>query len=78
MIQRLHHINILNYNTLSHNRADKRGGGVAILVHNSLKFKERKDLNQHCKDNFECIFIKLINQAKKSFIIGSIYRPPNT
>ena len=75
---KIHHINIPNYNTLSCNRTDKMGGGVAILIHKSLRYKEWKDLNQHSKKNFECIFIELINWNKKATIIGSIYHPPNT
>ena len=42
-----------------------------------MRYKERKDLNQHSKKNFECIFTELINQNNKATIIGSIYRPPN-
>ena len=37
---KIHHINIPNYNTLSCNRTDKMGGGVAILIHKSLRYKE--------------------------------------
>ena len=37
---KLRHLNIPNYTTLSHNRQNRGRGGVAIMVHNSLTYKE--------------------------------------
>ena len=72
------HINIPNYNISYRNQINKPGGGVAILTHKTLTYKNRIDLYDLNKDNFECVFIELNQKAKKSIIIGSIYRPPNT
>ena len=72
------HINIPNYNISYRNRIIKPGGGVAILTHKTLTYKNRIDLYDLNKDNFECVFIELNQKAKKLIIIGSIYCPPNT
>ena len=56
---KVRHINIPNYNISYHNRTNKCGGGVAILVHKTLTYKNRADLEDLNKDNFECKFIKL-------------------
>ena len=75
---KIRHINIPNYNISYRNRPNKLGGGVAILTHKTLIYKNRLDLVDLNKDNFECVFIELTQKAKKPIIIGSIYRPPNT
>ena len=36
---KIRHLNIPNYQTLSRNRQSKEGGGIAICVHNTLKYK---------------------------------------
>ena len=56
----------------------KEGGGVAICIHNSLKYKRRKDLGNLYTNTFECVFIELTIKQKKSIVIGSLYHPPNT
>ena len=75
---KVRHLNIPNYQTLSHNRQLKEGGGVAICVHNTLKYKWRLDLDELYTDHFECTFIELTTKNKKTIIIGSLYHPPNT
>ena len=62
---KLRHLNIPNYQTLSSNRQMKEGGGVAICIHNSLKYKRRLDLDKLYTDTFECIFIELTKKQKK-------------
>ena len=41
---KLRHVNLPNYKLICHNRIGKHGGGVAIVIHNSLRYKERDDL----------------------------------
>ena len=53
------HPNMPYYNIICHNRANKQGGGVAILIHRTLTFKEHKDLDYLYEENFECKFIEL-------------------
>ena len=57
-------------------RLHKKGGGVGILVRDGLRFKPRLDLEFECKILENC-FIELTSY-KRSFIIGSLYRPPNS
>ena len=75
---KLRHLNIPNYTTLSCNRLNRGRGSVAIIVHNSLTYKEQNDLNILNKENFECIFLELKQKLNPSIIIGSNYQPPNT
>ena len=62
---KIRHINIPNYNISYRNRTNKLGGGVAILTHKTLTYKNQLDLDDLNKDNFECVFIEL-NQKKKT------------
>jgi hypothetical protein len=65
--------NIEHYSTISNHRKTKRGGGVALYIHDTLNYKLRPDLTK--SDSFiESLFIEL-NDKK---VIGVIYRPPNT
>ena len=68
---------ISGYNLERTDRLNKRGGGVCVLISNRCRYKRRKDLEQYNSDCFESCFIELENY-KANFIIGSIYRPPNT
>ena len=75
-------INIPGYNTFSHPRAHKKGGGVAILVGSNIHCKFRNDLtsaqptNKESKPHTEFCFAE-IKTPKKEILIGSMYRPPN-
>ena len=62
---KVRHINIPNYNISYYNWTNKSGGGVAILVHKTLTYKIRTDLEDLNKDNFECKFIELSRKSKK-------------
>ena len=70
---KLRHLNIPNYTTLSRNRQNRGGGIVAIIVHNSLIYKEQNDLDILNKENFECIFLELKQKSHPLILIGSIY-----
>ena len=67
--------NIDNYKFLRADRRRRRGGGVALYVHNSFPFNKRNDLDIPGTEN---LFIELQNDKEKNCIIGVIYRPPNT
>ena len=75
---KLRHVNIPNYKILYQNRSNKLGGGVAILIHNSLMYKERHDLKSFNSEYLECVFLEMKRRGQKPIIIGSIYRPPNS
>ena len=70
--------NIHGYNCEHIFRTGKRGGGCSIYVRENLSYVSRADLNV-MHDNWECIFIELIlGKKSKNFIIGELYRRPNT
>ena len=70
-------INIPGYTyTGSYREGKKKGGGVGILIQNSLQWRERKDLTHHIP-NFENKTIE-IKTHNKSIILSSLYRPPNS
>ncbi len=52
-------------------------GGVAIYIHDKLKYKLRDDLAIFEEGFFESCFIEIFN-GKKNFIVGEVYRVPNT
>lgn len=67
---------IRNFNTIRWNRQNRRGGGVAILVKNNLKYQTIRNIyNANCK--LEVCGIKL-NFNSRSLSIISLYKPPQT
>jgi len=68
---------LIGYQFISKPRVNKACGGVAIYVKNELNFKMRNDISPHTEGIFETIMIEIINKEKR-YIIGEIYRPPNT
>ena len=62
------------YDLIRADRNTGRGGGVAIYLHNKLKFRKRPNLHI---EGAEDIFIEIITENDKNIIIGVVYRPPN-
>jgi hypothetical protein len=56
-----------------YNEIDRKGGGVAIYVRDSLRAMERKDLQVQCVQ----VFLTEIEICQHKLIVGGIYRPPN-
>ena len=75
---KLRHVNLPNYKLICHNRIGKQGGGVAIAIHNSLRYKEREDLKYLNKTFFEYIIIELKMRSLPPILVCSLYRSPNT
>ena len=75
---KIRHLNIPNYNLVYQNRSTKSGGGVAILIHNSIMYKEQPDLMTFNSDTLECIFLEMNIKGKQPIIVGSLYRAPST
>ena len=67
-------ISVPGYNLIRKDRTKKVGGGVAILIKQGIKYKERRDLSDSIK--LECILIELENNKQRT-IVGSLYKPPN-
>ena len=71
-------INIPGYHLEKENRKGKKGGGVAILIKENLKYKNRPDLRAKVKNGqTETCFVEL-KGTQGNIILGSLYHPPNT
>ena len=57
------------------NRIAGEGGGVAMYLSDDLKWKRRTDLET---DEIECIWVEVDIFKSKSFLVGCIYRPPDS
>lgn len=64
----------LNYT----NRQDKGGGGVALSVDKSLKYKIMDNMTTTVEDLLECITIELCLEGVKNIIISCVYRAPGS
>lgn len=69
--------NINGYKKIEKHRKNSRGGGVAMFINNNLHFKIRDDLSIFNEGLFESLFIE-ISLNGKSYVVGEIYRVPNT
>ena len=72
-----HQVNIPGYNLISNHQQHSNGGGTALLVHEGIIHKRRRDLDIFDEKILESVFIETISKSGKKIIIGSIYRPPN-
>ena len=72
-----HQCKIDGYHFEDNYRKNTGRGGVAIYVHDRLKYKLRDDLAIFEEGFFESCFIEIFN-GKKNSIVGEVYRVPNT
>lgn len=70
--------NLENYTFISKNRSKLKGGGVCMYIKNNIQFKLRDDIAIFREGEFESIFIETTCPNTKPYIIGEIYRVPNT
>ena len=68
------HLNIRGL--VSKQRTHKKGGGVAILVSDYLKFRRRSDLEQPLNSTENCIVE--VDSGKTNIHVCALYRPPNS
>ena len=66
---------IPGYSFINKNRTTGKGGGVAFYISDSLVWKRRRDLEN---EKLEILWLEIFPKKAKSFIIGVIYRPPDT
>ena len=71
-------VNIPDYTHIGNYRKDKKGGGVSILIRNSISFKRRLDLDVFEEGQTESIFVEILSKNGQKIILGSLYWPPNT
>ena len=65
-----------DYEFISNSRLQKKWGGVGLYVLKSLNYEIREDLTIMEEGKFESLFIE-VKGKYKSFLYGTIYRPPN-
>ena len=68
--------NMPGYDFIHKCRLHKCGGGVALLISNSIRYKTLWDLKYE-NDTIESCFVE-IKLNTRHIIVGSCYRPPNT
>ena len=71
-------IKVPNYTIYTTNRKTMKGGGTAILIHNGITHKRRKDLEIMVERDCESTCIEVTMKSGKHIIVSSMYRAPNT
>ena len=75
-----HLYDLKGYSHIYQCREGKKGGGVSLFVTNDLNFHVREDLSV-MDLHIEALFIEVskdFNNLNKGYLIGIVYRPPNT
>ena len=62
-----------NYISKHQVRSDRRGGGVSVYIHSSLKFKERADLSIISK-NIETLTLEILSDKTHNILVNVLYR----
>ena len=70
-------VNIPGYSWITNNRKNHKGGG-AILIRDGITYKCQFDLAIMHEKEVEGIYAKIRAKNGKNFVIGSLYRAPNT
>ena len=71
---------IEGYKTVNKYRSARQGGGVSLFIVDRLPYILRDDL-VYMNDHIECLFIELEGtsvDSDKNYVVGIVYRPPNT
>ena len=63
-----------NYISKHQVRSDRRGGGVSICIHSSIKFKERPDFSIISKD-IETLTLEILSDKTRNILVNVLYRP---
>ena len=66
---------IEGYTFIAKSRASSQGGGIGVYISSSIPFQRRLDLKL---EDIECIWIELLFPKSKGFLVGIIYRPPDS
>ena len=66
---------IEGYTFIGKSRSSGKGGGVGVYISTSVPFHRRTDLEDEV---IECIWIEILFPKTKSFLIGIVYRPPDS
>ena len=68
---------IEGYNALFNSRESKGWGGVALFLKLGITYIPRPDISLFFEGVFESVFAEVLDKGRR-FIVGSIYRPPNS
>ena len=68
-------VQIEGYKFIGKSRSSGKGGGVGVYISTSVPFHRRTDLEDEV---IECIWIEILFPKTKSFLIGIVYRPPDS
>lgn len=66
---------IEGYTFIGKCKSSGKGGGVGVCISTSVPFYRRTDLEDEV---IECIWIEILFPKTKSFLIGIVYRPPDS
>ena len=69
---------ITDYRFISSNRVGRLGGGAGLYLRDTFNFNIMSDLCSSNSALFNSVFVEIENRHGKSFIIGTVYRPPPT
>ena len=67
-------VKIFGFNVVRNDRS-RKGGGVCIYLRDSINHKIRKDL---IPDGLEAVCLEICKPNSRSFIVISVYHPPNS
>ena len=60
------------------NRKNKKGGGAALFVKDSVKQKTIDELTYSIDNCFDVVTVEIKDNKSNVFLVSCIYRPPNT
>ena len=69
---------LAGYRVIHRTRKNKKGGGVAIYVNDSISFKIIDTMFVVTDDILECVTVELCINKKYNIIFSCIYRTPGT
>ena len=64
---------VVGFTVYCKNRKDRKGGGVALFIRDTIVCRQRFDCNMNC----ECVFADVYLSNNHHILIGSCYVPPN-
>ena len=67
-----------DYEILSINRTNKRGGGVMLYISNNIEYEKLNDLSFVVDDMFEVLSVELKIKNAKNIVVSCLYRSPGS
>ena len=70
-------VNIPRFSHICNYRKTRKGGGISILLHDGITYKQRSDLDIFKEGLTESVFVEIWSKNGKQIIVGSMYKSPN-